>query len=82
MAASGVHEARATYSLTPLQQGMLFHSMYEPESGVYCEQLAITLSGALDLDAFVRAWQTVVDRHAILRTAFPPNACRSTDVTS
>jgi amino acid adenylation domain-containing protein len=58
------------YPLSPMQQGMLFHSLYAPESGVYVEQMSCTLRGDLDTAAFERAWQRVVDRHAILRTAF------------
>ncbi len=58
------------YPLTPLQQGMLFHSLFAPDSGVYCEQLVATLRGPFDPAAFVRAWQIVADRHPILRTAF------------
>ncbi len=60
----------AVYPLSPMQQGMLFHSLYAPESGVYFEQLSATLRGDLDLVAFERAWQRVIDRHPILRTAF------------
>ena len=60
----------AVYPLSPMQQGMLFHSLYAPESGVYVEQLSCTLRGDLDIPAFQRAWQRVVDRHAVLRTSF------------
>ncbi|RMF32481.1 MAG: non-ribosomal peptide synthetase, partial [Chloroflexi bacterium] len=60
----------AVYPLSPMQQGMLFHSLYAPESGVYVEQLSCTLRGDLDVPAFRRAWQRVVDRHAVLRTSF------------
>ncbi|MHC4618918.1 MAG: amino acid adenylation domain-containing protein [Planctomycetota bacterium] len=58
------------YELSPLQQGMLFHSVYEPESPVYFEQLAITYGDFLDVTALKRAWQTVVDRNPVLRTSF------------
>src|SRR6476660_9376496 len=58
------------YPLSPLQEGILFHSLYAPESGVYVEQLSCALSGPLDADAFARAWRRVVERHAVLRTAF------------
>ncbi|HEX6292373.1 MAG TPA: amino acid adenylation domain-containing protein [Herpetosiphonaceae bacterium] len=58
------------YKLSPIQQGLLFHSLYEPESGAYFEQFNWLLSGTLDPAVFQRAWQYVVDRHAILRTAF------------
>ena len=60
----------AIYPLTPLQQGMLFHSLYAPASGVYVEQLECLLRGPMNLAAFERAWQAAVDRNPILRTAF------------
>ena len=58
------------YPLSPMQEGMLFHSLYAPESGVYFEQLVYTISGNLNISAFKQAWQRVVDRHAALRTLF------------
>ncbi|WP_270171315.1 non-ribosomal peptide synthetase [Paenibacillus sp. SYP-B4298] len=57
------------YPLSPMQQGMLFHSLYAPESGVYIIQSALHLSGALDDAAWERAWQQLVQRHAILRAS-------------
>jgi amino acid adenylation domain-containing protein/non-ribosomal peptide synthase protein (TIGR01720 family) len=58
------------YPLTPLQQGMLFHSLFEPGTGVGYEQVACRLEGELNVAAFTRAWAAVVQRHTILRTAF------------
>jgi len=58
------------YPLSPMQQGMLFHSLYSPEKNVYVEQLSCTIHGSLSVSAFERAWQQVLDRHTILRTAF------------
>ncbi|HEX4499520.1 MAG TPA: amino acid adenylation domain-containing protein [Thermoanaerobaculia bacterium] len=58
------------YPLSPMQQGMLFHSLYAPRSGVYVSQTSCTLEGDLDAAALRRAWQTVVDRHGVLRTGF------------
>ncbi|OAB58112.1 hypothetical protein AY600_04785 [Phormidium willei BDU 130791] len=58
------------YPLSPLQQGLLFHSLYAPESGVYVEQLALEIQGQLDWEVLEEAWQASVDRHGILRTAF------------
>ena len=57
------------YPLTPMQQGMLFHTLYAPESGVYFQQLSCTLRGQLDAAIFKQAWQTIVERHPALRTA-------------
>lgn len=58
------------YELTALQQGLLFHGLYAPADGNYVEQTVLTCAGRLDRDAFWQAWQTVVDRHAALRTTF------------
>ena len=60
----------AIYPLSPMQQGLLFHSIYEPESGAYIEQMSSRMEGELDEDALKAAWEMVVRRHAILRTAF------------
>ncbi|MDP9122406.1 MAG: condensation domain-containing protein, partial [Acidobacteriota bacterium] len=58
------------YELSPMQQGMLFHTLHAPASGVYCEQFSCTLSGELDAAALERAWSAVAARHPVLRTAF------------
>jgi amino acid adenylation domain-containing protein len=58
------------YPLSPVQGGMLFHCIQEPGSGVYVVQYACTLAGKLDGEALRQAWQTVVERHPVLRTAF------------
>jgi amino acid adenylation domain-containing protein/non-ribosomal peptide synthase protein (TIGR01720 family) len=58
------------YPLSPMQQGMLFHSLYAPESGVYIEITSCQFSADLNIAAFEKAWQMLVDRHEILRTAF------------
>ncbi|MDX3317636.1 amino acid adenylation domain-containing protein [Streptomyces violaceoruber] len=55
------------YPLTEMQKGMLFHSLLDPDSGVYFEQFLYAVDGEVDLDAYHRAWQQVVDRHEILR---------------
>ncbi|EDX72591.1 AMP-binding enzyme domain protein [Coleofasciculus chthonoplastes PCC 7420] len=60
----------AIYPLSPMQQGMLFHTLYAPHSGVYVEQKLFTLSGHLDRAAFKQAWQKVIERHPVLRTLF------------
>jgi amino acid adenylation domain-containing protein len=58
------------YSLSPVQQGILFHTLYAAVPGVYFLQTICTLDGALDADIFRQAWMRVVDRHPVLRTAF------------
>ncbi|MEH2239778.1 non-ribosomal peptide synthetase [Nostoc sp.] len=58
------------YELSPMQQGMLFHTLYAPESEVYFEQLLCILQGELNFPGFVQAWQQVVARHPVLRSSF------------
>ena len=58
------------YPLSPMQQGMLFHILYEPESGIYCEQLTCTLRGQVNRGALEQAWQAVIEAHPALCTGF------------
>src|SRR5437588_881130 len=58
------------YPLSPMQRGLLFHSLYTHGKDMYIEQLSCTLRGNLNVFALERAWQFIVDRHPILRTAF------------
>ncbi|MBD2410524.1 non-ribosomal peptide synthetase [Nostoc calcicola FACHB-389] len=58
------------YPLSPIQQGILFHSLYAPDSAVYCEVFSCNIQGELNISAFKQAWEQLVYRHAILRTSF------------
>ncbi|TYR40284.1 hypothetical protein FY004_38815 [Streptomyces parvus] len=66
----GDRQVEDVYPLSPLQQGMLFHALAEPDSGMYVEQIHWRLEGDLDIDRMRAAWQRAMDRHAILRTGF------------
>ncbi|MFC9431620.1 amino acid adenylation domain-containing protein, partial [Streptomyces sp. NPDC056987] len=71
------------YPLTPLQSGMLFHTLSQsspasgpaptPDSGSesasYLEQFTFLLDGVTDLDALARAWQHAVDASDALRVS-------------
>ncbi|HET9712646.1 MAG TPA: condensation domain-containing protein, partial [Pyrinomonadaceae bacterium] len=63
-------EIEEVYRLTPTQQGMLFHSLAEPDNGVYMTQLVCGLRGDLNVEAFEAAWHRVVSRHQSLRADF------------
>ncbi|MFF3917216.1 amino acid adenylation domain-containing protein [Streptomyces sp. NPDC001852] len=67
---TGARDIEDIYPLSPIQQGLMFEQLYRGGTGIYIEQLLITLEGELDPLAFERAWQTVVDRHPVLRTTF------------
>ncbi len=57
------------YPLTPMQSGMLFHTLAEPGSGAYFEQMSFVLDGVRDPGLLERAWQHVSDHLEILRAA-------------
>ncbi|MDT5024230.1 MAG: hypothetical protein QOE61_656, partial [Micromonosporaceae bacterium] len=57
------------YPLTPLQAGMLFHSLVDADSAAYVDQTWLRVSGVADPSAWAAAWQRVVDRTPVLRSA-------------
>ena len=61
-------EVEASYPLSSMQQGMMLHSLHE--SGAYIQQMTCDLTETLDPLALLQAWQQVLQRHEILRTAF------------
>lgn len=58
------------YPLTPMQEGMLFHTLMAPHTGVYLMQDRFELEGWVNVDAFHEAWNHIVQRHPVLRTGF------------
>ena len=64
------HTVADVYPLTPMQAGMLFHSLLEPDSGTYLNQVQLVLSGVTDAEALAEAWQRTADANPILRTRF------------
>ncbi|WP_129973115.1 MULTISPECIES: non-ribosomal peptide synthase/polyketide synthase [unclassified Pseudomonas] len=57
------------YPLAPMQQGILFHSLYDADASAYVYQMLLDIEG-LDVARFQQAWQRVVDRHEVLRAGF------------
>ncbi|HEY8715533.1 MAG TPA: condensation domain-containing protein, partial [Candidatus Acidoferrum sp.] len=58
------------FGLSPMQQGMLFHYLKEPHSGVDIEQIVVHLPEKIDATRLEQAWQWLVQRHEVLRTRF------------
>ncbi|MET9323080.1 amino acid adenylation domain-containing protein [Streptomyces sp. NPDC003038] len=57
--------------LSPLQEGMLFHSLYDKQSvDVYMPQMVIELEGDVDAAALRSAIAALFGRHANLRACF------------
>jgi len=57
------------YRLSSLQQGMLFHGLYDDGSGLYIEQFSCDIIG-LDVAILNKSWDYVLKGHSILRSAF------------
>ncbi|VVO19238.1 non-ribosomal peptide synthetase [Pseudomonas fluorescens] len=64
-----VAEIEDIYPLSPMQQGMLFHTLSDDGDDLYVNQINLPVEG-LEVERFRRAWQHVIGRHAILRTSF------------
>ncbi|KAB5448016.1 amino acid adenylation domain-containing protein [Pseudomonas aeruginosa] len=62
-------EVEDLYPLSPMQQGMLFHSLYQQEAGDYINQLRVDIDG-LHPESFRAAWQAALDEHDVLRSGF------------
>ncbi|MEP2640106.1 condensation domain-containing protein [Roseobacter sp.] len=54
--------------LTPLQEGILFHTLLAQDRGLYMPQMAYFLSGPIDPDQLRAAWAQVLARHSALRS--------------
>lgn len=63
-------EIENMYTLTPMQKGMLFHSLAEPESSVYFEQTSFDIEGQFNVKVFEQSLHHLVERHDVLRTIF------------
>ncbi|KAA6175348.1 amino acid adenylation domain-containing protein, partial [Pseudomonas veronii] len=58
------------YPLTPMQEGLLLHTLLEPGTGLYYMQDRYRIDSALDPERFAQAWQAVIARHEALRASF------------
>ncbi|MET9660090.1 non-ribosomal peptide synthase/polyketide synthase [Streptomyces sp. NPDC006510] len=56
--------------LAPLQEGLLFHALYETDADSYTVQLSLDMTGELDGDALAAAAGQVLRRHGNLRAGF------------
>ena len=58
------------YPLAPMQQGLLLHTLLNPGAGMYMMQDRYRFASPIDVNAFEKAWQRVVERYEVLRTGF------------
>ncbi|WP_327407507.1 amino acid adenylation domain-containing protein [Streptomyces sp. NBC_01281] len=65
------HNVEDVYGLSPLQFGMLYHSLEDTSDTRPCMvQMTEEVEGPFEDALFGQAWQQLVDRHSILRSAF------------
>ncbi|MCW2917435.1 MAG: Non-ribosomal peptide synthetase, partial [Actinomycetia bacterium] len=57
------------YRLSPMQEGMLVHTLRASEDASYVVQMAARLHGELRPDLLRSAWRRVIERHTVLRTS-------------
>ena len=60
----------AVYPLTPLQEGMLFHTVQASRRDVYLSQVVCAFHGPLRPERLLEAWEQTVRHEPMLRTAF------------
>ncbi|GAB2198755.1 amino acid adenylation domain-containing protein [Sessilibacter sp. MAH4] len=59
------------YPLSPMQEGLLFHSLMNPGTGIYLLQYRHVMEiDNLNIEAFIQAWDFVFQKHELLRTSF------------
>src|ERR1700738_1194491 len=64
-------QLQAILPLSPLQEGLLFHALYDVQaSDVYTVQLALVLEGRLDEERLRAALEALLERHESLRASF------------
>lgn len=63
-------EIQRAYAMTPLQEGLLYHSLRDEGSEAYVQQLKLTINCQMDLEAMKNSLQDLVDRYESFRTNF------------
>ncbi|RAL25792.1 non-ribosomal peptide synthetase [Thermoflavimicrobium daqui] len=58
------------YDLSPMQEGMLYHSLLQENTEMYFQQVTFSIQGDLDIHVFEQSIQQLIQRHDILRTNF------------
>ena len=65
----GAPNIQDVYPLAPLQEGILFHHLLQPDADAYVTAHLIAFDSEARLRRFVDSFNRVIERHDILRTA-------------
>ncbi|WP_121605185.1 non-ribosomal peptide synthetase [Virgibacillus sp. Bac332] len=58
------------YNLSPMQEGILYHVLYEETSTMYFLQMCLDINGELDIEKFEKSINKLINKHESLRTNF------------
>ncbi len=62
-------EIKSIYSLTPMQEGMLFHYLKDTKSSVYFEQFSVKITGKANVKNFEKSFDILMQRYDIFRSS-------------
>ncbi|MGB5930583.1 MAG: amino acid adenylation domain-containing protein, partial [Cyclobacteriaceae bacterium] len=65
-----LYEVQDIYPLSPMQDGMLFHSIYDRESTNYVGLTNLQIEGDVNVEYIRESMNLLIDRYTVLRTAF------------
>ncbi|WP_062060637.1 non-ribosomal peptide synthetase [Aquimarina longa] len=64
-------EVQSIYKLSPLQEGMLFHELYEEANAeTYIVQVGMAFKENVQIDIITESWNYLLQKYSILRTVF------------
>lgn len=58
------------YYLSPMQEGMLFHTLLHPGQGFYIEQISMQVKGSFQKNVLEKSMNVIIGRYDIFRTVF------------
>ncbi len=64
------NDVEKIYSLSPMQEGMLFYSLVDKEGSAYFQQVTFQVMGKLEIDITQKSLDYIVARYDIFRTIF------------
>ncbi|SHK84059.1 Condensation domain-containing protein, partial [Clostridium cavendishii DSM 21758] len=65
-----INNIKNIYQLSPMQEGMLYHTLADGESEAYHNALTLKIKGNLDISILEESFNKLIARHDILRTVF------------
>jgi len=58
------------YPLSPTQEGMLFHSIYDSHSAAFLQVDSFSITGDFNVDIFIKSWNILLKRYDVFRTIY------------